>query len=265
MTPFSARLTFLGLIVLAGAISVNALYMQPAAERDTAPPEQDTAAEAPGQPVDEAPDGPAEKGPRGPKRQPDTRADRNAQRKADQSASRPDAATPEAERSRVPARAERSKASREIVRAIQRELWHRGYPIERRDGQLDLATRLGILLYEYESSVTLTGQPSEGLLKHILFGPFRSVATGEWTGRLESDQDLVAEVQRLLSRLGFANLEASGLLGRETRGALREFATFRDLRPTGRLTPRLLLELADVSDEPFPPGGARGSDLSGRF
>lgn len=267
MTPFSARLTFLGLMVLAGSIAANALYMQPPADTKPALAERSKAGDRVGAIISREEKSAAGKGPliRPPQHerrtgaadaQPRAQPERIRRQRADPP---PRARTPPRNRTAHPA------PRRELVRAIQRELWHRDYQIDRRDGQLDLATRLAILRYQYNSSLNLTGRPSEALLEQILFGPFRGAHAEDPVARFEADRELVARVQRMLSRLGFANLKGTGLLGTETRSALRDFAQFRDLRPTGRLTPRLLLELADVTDEPLVQGGLRESEAINRF
>lgn len=257
MTPLSARLTFLGLIALAGAISANALYMQPPAEtRRAAGETQDDRKPTEDETVGQEEKIAADKGPLAPYREPAERSVRAAPPKQPEEA--PAARRPRSEARATPrARAPQSPPRKAVVRAIQRELAHRDYRVDRRDGRVDLSTRLSVLLYEYDSGLTLTGRPSEALLEQILFGPFQGAGTEDPVRRFEADPDLVARVQTILSRLGFGNLKGTGRLGPDTRSALREFALFRDLRPDGRLTPRLLLELSDISDEPVVEGRLR--------
>ncbi len=260
MTPLSARLTFLGLIALAGAISANALYMQPPAEtRRAAGETQDDRKRAEDETVGREEKSAADKRPLAPYREAAERSDEITPPKLAEEAParRPQSKPPREARATRRTRAPQSAPRKEVVRAIQRELAHRDYRIDRRDGRVDLSTRLAILLYEYDIGLTLTGRPSEALLEQILFGRFHGAGTDDPVTRFEADPDLVARVQNALSRLGFGNLEGTGQLGPDTRSALREFAHFRDLRPDGRLTPRLLLELSDVSDEPVVQGKLR--------
>jgi len=256
MTPLSARLTFLGLIALAGAISANALYMQPPAKTRQAVEKQESEQEQAVSIATREENSPAEKGPLAPYRETEERSARAAspEQPRETQAPRPRSETAREERATPRRPTPQAPPRREVVRAIQRELSHRDYPVDRRDGNVDISTRLAILLYEYDGGLTLTGRPSEVLLEQILFGPFHGAGAEAPATRFETDPELVARVQRVLSRLGFANLEATGELGPDTRSALREFAHFRDLRPDGRLTPRLLLELADISDEPIVQG-----------
>jgi hypothetical protein len=259
MTPFAARLTFLGLIVLAGAISWNALLMQPSGETRPTAAKRGESTETASKVQESEQKSAAKKGPLAVPPEADEAATRaeTSKKPARPDRQRAKEDTHDEERRPPPSRVSQRPPEPAIVRAIQRELLHRDYRIERRDGQVDLATRIAILLYEYNSGLTLTGRPSEALLERILFGPFRGADTGDPVDRMETDTELVAQVQVMLSRLGFANLKATGRLGADTRSALREFAQFRDLRPKGRLTPRLLLELADVTGEPIVLGGLR--------
>jgi len=247
MTPFSARLTFLGFVALAGAIATNALYLQQPLDKEarvTGSVTQ-TGAQVSGEPRRETLERAAPKGDllasaQGEQPDPDTLT---------RSTVEPEAALRDDLRNRTPSLREMPRG--EVVRAIQRELSYRNYSIAQPDGQLDLATRVAILNYQYDTGMALTGRPSEALLKQILFGPFQGAPESHRIDRLESDRALVAGIQRLLSQLGFGNVPENGRLGPETRRALREFAAFRDLRSDGRLTPRLLLEAADVTDKPL--------------
>jgi len=254
MTPFSARLTFFGFVCLAGAIAANALYFQEPLEnrlqstgsvsepetRDSLPRAPQSAAEKPAQaaakgdlqPIAGSAD---QKRPTMPRAQPTRQANQGT--------------TPTADRA--------------VIRAIQRELAYRNYVVNRRDGQLETSTRLAILNYQYDNGMVLTGQPSQSLLEGILFGPLQAAPDSGRAERLEADQALVARVQRILSRLGFGNLQDHGRLEADTREALRAFAAFSDLPRDGRLSSRLLLALADVTDEPLAGRGiAVSSDVN---
>jgi peptidoglycan hydrolase-like protein with peptidoglycan-binding domain len=242
MKPLSARVAFLGFLFLVGAIATNALYFQRTPESETEAARSTTAA-ARSAGRDSA-SRPARKTGRLEKR-------RKAAAEAAQKSARRDytGALPPDESTPPSASLSTPMPPREVIRGIQRELAHRDYQPERTDGRLDLSTRVAILNYQYDSGVALSGRPSEDLLKQILFGPYFSAGTGNRLVRLENDEALVGQVQGILSRLGFASLAEDGRMDRETRQALRKFARFRDLRADGRLSPRLLLELADLTDE----------------
>jgi len=234
MRPIFARLAFGGFIVLSGAIATNALYFQQPMETKshvTGSVSSELAKDAP-RPASES------------DRKPSTSAPlQSKQKPADEQKARPAPKT-----SKAP--------SRDVVRAIQRELAQRNYEVARRDGRLDVSTRLAILNYQYQAGLKLTGKPSEAILRQILFGPYEVAQKNARIARLEADRALVGRVKRILSGLGFANLKANGRMSAATRRALRQFAQFRDLRPDGRLSPRLLLELSDITDEPIVRGRA---------
>ncbi len=250
MTPFSARLTFFGFLCLAGAIATNALYFQEPLDgnpRITGSVAQKGEQRTAVRPAETGQDKPSEAAPKGNLQPIAPVADRQ----------RPDLEHEQHERlpsARTTPANERQMPPEEVIRAIQRELAYRSYLVNRRDGKLDTSTRLAILNYQYDAGMTLTGRPSESVLKNILFGPFQAASESRRIARLEADRALVARVQRILSQLGFGNLPESGRVGAETRQSLREFAAFRDLPEDGRLSPRLLLELADVTDEPLAGG-----------
>lgn len=249
MKPLSARVAFLGFLFLVGAITANALYFQRTPESETTASRSTTAAARSAKP--DSTSRPTRKSGRPKTRsKPDAEAAPKSARRDHTGALPPDESTPP--------RTSLSKPMprREVIEGIQRELGHRDYRPERTDGRLDLSTRVAILNYQYDSGVALTGRPSEDLLKQILFGPYLSATTGNRLARLENDEALVAQVQGFLSRLGFANLTEDGRMDRGTRQALREFARFRDLPADGRLSPRLLLELADLTDERLVGGHA---------
>jgi len=246
MTPFSARLTFLGFFCLAGAIAANALYFQEQLDsnpRVTGSVPQSRNEQAEARPPANALDGSGQSAPKGNLRPIAGGADADSAMTRTRSAESDDGSGRGSPMLRA-----------EVVRAIQRELAYRDYAVDRRDGQLDTSTRVAILNYQYDTGMALTGRPSESLLKQILFSSFQAAPRGGRTARLEADRALIVRVQRVLSRLGFGNLKETGQVDRSTRRGLREFAAFRDLPRDGRVSSRLLLELADVTAQPLAGG-----------
>jgi len=261
MTPLTARLTFLGVVALSGAITANALYFQQPMETQPSVTgsmtESGSASSRSDAPANERPPekGAAQKADRrATLQQPDagiegssSDIDRDGAGQSRAAPAEPDPLHIE----RIPPRGapDAELPSRHVIRAIQRELAYRDYSLDRRDGSLDLATRIAILTYQYDAGMILTGRPSKQLLEHILFGSIQSARERGRMVRLQSDRALVVRVQRVLSRLGFGNLPENGRLGPDTRQALRDFAAFRDLPRDDRLRPRLLLALTDLADE----------------
>jgi Putative peptidoglycan binding domain len=131
--------------------------------------------------------------------------------------------------------------------ALQRELSKHGY-----SDQLNVPVhglKLAVLAYQFDSGLTLTGQPSEVLLKRLLFD-LNQAPKGTFADRAEANQQLVTEVQNMLLGLGFFRGALSGRIDEWTEGAVREFERHQGLTPSGRLTPRVLLELINYSGHP---------------
>ncbi len=132
--------------------------------------------------------------------------------------------------------------------AIQRELARRGYASQLRFRPNGL--RLAILAYEFDNRLPLTGEPTEDLLKRVLFdgneGP-----RGSFTDRAELNTKLVMEAQRVLAGLGFFRGTFSGRIDVWTSNAIRDFERHRGIPLTGRLTAQTLLELISYSGQPI--------------
>ncbi len=132
--------------------------------------------------------------------------------------------------------------------ALRRELGRRGY-----SSQLQSRTnglKLAVLAYEFDNSLPLTGEPSEDLLKRVLFdlnqGPRGSLAD-----RAEVNGKLVIEVQKMLLGLGFFRGTFSGRMDVWTTNAIRDFERHRGIPITGRLTDQTLLEVITYSGKPI--------------
>ena len=132
--------------------------------------------------------------------------------------------------------------------ALQRELARRGYANQLKVRPNGL--RLAVLAYEFDNSLPLTGEPTEALLKRVLFdgnqGP-----RGSFSDRAELNTKLVMEAQRMLAGLGFFRGTFSGRIDVWTSNAIRDFERHRGIPLTGRLTDRTLLELISYSGQPI--------------
>jgi peptidoglycan hydrolase-like protein with peptidoglycan-binding domain len=135
-------------------------------------------------------------------------------------------------------------ASIDTIRAVQRELRQRGYGALGSDGSMRPATRAAIMAFEYDHGLPLTGQPSEALLRRILFGG--AVAAEPAAGKVRSAdaQEMVRSVQQSLAALGYQPGPADGQLAADTIRAIREFEIDKGLVPKGRISAELLAQLA---------------------
>jgi hypothetical protein len=152
-------------------------------------------------------------------------------------------------------RALAAPAPERLVRAIQRELNLRGYADEAATGTLDIRTRAAIIAYEFDENMPLTGEPSEALLKSLIFGRAAGKPGPGSAGRFEERRELIVQVQEGLARMGYAPGPADGRLDPQTRDAIRRFESDRNLGARGTLNERVLLEMVIVAGHPLNANG----------
>lgn len=134
----------------------------------------------------------------------------------------------------------------DVVRAIQRELAHRGYEPGPADGLVHAVTRAAVMAYEHDYGLPLTGQPSEHLLKMILFGVPADAAKSSGIEPLPQAREVIRKVQDLLASLGYP-IKVDGQMGKETARSIRAFEAQHGLTPSGRVSGALLLKLHEAS------------------
>jgi peptidoglycan hydrolase-like protein with peptidoglycan-binding domain len=152
---------------------------------------------------------------------------------------------------RTATEAPRPPVSGRLITAIQRELRQRGYDPGPVNGALSLETRSAIIAYEFDEAMPLTGEPTEALLKSLIFDAAMGKAGPGPPARFEQHGELVTEVQTLLADLGYGSGPGDGRLDAGTREAIRKFESYRNLNARGRITERLLLEMVIVTGRPF--------------
>ena len=146
---------------------------------------------------------------------------------------------------------EKENISPELVRAVERELSRRGYNPGAIDGELDIGTRAAIIAYEFDEGLPLKGEPSQAILKTLIFGTAAGKAGPGPADRFERRRELVRQVQDALAKMGYTSGPIDGQFDISTRDAIRKFETDRNLTGQGRLTARILLELVIVAGHPF--------------
>jgi peptidoglycan hydrolase-like protein with peptidoglycan-binding domain len=239
MTPFRMRLCVVVFVAVAAAISINALYLQQgpriagAAVSSAAPAAQEAIA-----------------GEAATSSLPKTSLGAPAENRAETLAT----GTEAAERPSAP-RTAAKPAPAKLVKAIQRELADRGYGVGEDNGVPGLQTRGAIVAYEFDEHLPLTGEPSEALLKSLIFGRAAGKGGPGPAERFERRRRLVTEVQEALATLRYRSGPADGRLSPETREAIRKFENDRRLQAGGRLTERVLLELVIVTGRPLEANG----------
>ena len=230
MTPLRARLTLLAIMALFLATAGNALFLQERARTPSTmwsgrlPPEKPAVtSDAP-----EAESLPAAPPVQAPEAQPRFRSQRHLNHPMRNRLAEP--------------------ASQRLLAALQRELGRHGYA-----GQLQAQAnglRLAVLAYEFDNSLPLTGEPTEGLLKHVLFD-LNQAPRGAFADRAEANPRLVIEIQKALLGLGFFRGALSGRMDLWTSEAVKDFERHRGLMLTGRLAEATLLELVSYSGQPL--------------
>ena len=131
--------------------------------------------------------------------------------------------------------------------ALQRELTRKGYEAPQPQAS---GLRAALLAYEYDSGLRLTGDPTEALLKRLIFD-LNPAPRGLFADRAEADAKLVLETQTMLLELGFFSGTLSGRMDVWTVNAVKAFERHRNLPLTGRLTETTLLELISYSGQPM--------------
>jgi peptidoglycan hydrolase-like protein with peptidoglycan-binding domain len=141
-----------------------------------------------------------------------------------------------------------------VVRAVQRELAARGYDVGQVDGTLSDATRAAISAYQSKQGLTVTGIPSDELLRQILLGD--SVESAAATGSVAASGSIEANaaesatvkgIQQVLADLGYAPGPVDGAWGTNTARAVSAFQRDRNIAQTGQITPELLQEVHRVT------------------
>ncbi|MEL6373437.1 MAG: peptidoglycan-binding domain-containing protein [Pseudomonadota bacterium] len=162
-----------------------------------------------------------------------------------------------ANRSRPQAVLERAIPEAELVRAIQMELAQRGYEPGEPDGVAGLVTRAAIMAYENDQRLPVRGEADERLLSLILMegGAQRQRRIENARPRTQTRARqgtphtlrVAQTVQRSLAALGFYAGDADGIIGPATRRAIISFETAQGMRPSGRISGRLVRRLARAS------------------
>lgn len=148
-----------------------------------------------------------------------------------------------------PARPEPVKrTAANLMLEIQRELATKGYYDGAVDGIAGPRAMQAIRDFEKANGLKMTGAPSEALLEKIRHGLSKSDITGSIAPAAPAIMgSRIGSVQRMLARYGFGPVRINGELDTETRTAIERFEQERELPPTGRVSDRLVHELAEYS------------------
>lgn len=217
MTPQLARFALCAFAFLAGAVAINAFYLQ------------GRTVEAPKVAADDRAAAPATQS------RPPARDDRRLPAMQANAAKLENPPEPGAVDGRP-----------DTIKAIQRELTTRGYGPIAVDGVAGLSTRAAIMAFEANEGLPMVAIANEQLLKSILLGatPPAGAKVAEPSARA---QDVIRAVQNWLLSLGYAAGPANGLMSPETEKAIRAFEANAGLTVKGRITADLVKRLADAA------------------
>jgi len=262
MTPRQARVALGAFALLAAGVTGNALYLQGGVDR--APDKRATAASRPAsqeRPV--APAEPKAEAKAEPKTEPKTEP--KGAKLPDRSANDPPTDAVKGAQAlkvrmvRVATIADsqpQQEADADTVRAVQGELNRQGYGPVTADGVMRPAARAAIMAFEQEHRLALTGEPTQALLKQLLFGaPAAQGGAGAAEVRSPHAQALVRQVQQQLAARGYRTGAIDGRLSAETVAAIRTFEADQGLVPKGRISVVVLERL-----ESGMGGGGRHKD-----
>jgi peptidoglycan hydrolase-like protein with peptidoglycan-binding domain len=292
MTPRQARVALGAFVLLAGGVAGNALYLQGSPDHVaakppvTSPPARPDPQHQPIRPAEAkasrpshqntaAPAAPRSAGPKIAEPKP-SEPNVSEPRPSEPRPSEPRAAAPDASDTAAPKNAQSLKVrtvriatigeaplaevstgtDADTVRAVQAELNRRGYGPMAADGVVRPAVRAGIMAFEHEHRLPLTGEATQELLKQLLFGtPPAAGAAGPLEVRSQQAQAVIKDVQRQLAAHGYRPGAADGRLTAETVAAIRTFEADQGLVPKGRISAVLLDRL-----ESGMAGGGRHTD-----
>lgn len=140
-------------------------------------------------------------------------------------------------------------SSKDVTRAIQRELQIRGYETGSQDGIAGTMTRGAIMAYEQDHGLPLTAQPSDALLKAIVLGEGGKPIKGPITPKTGNAREVVRSVQLSLKKLGYKPGAANGVLTPQTANAIRAFESDQGFSESGRISGPLIARLGRLAGE----------------
>lgn len=144
-----------------------------------------------------------------------------------------------------------SESDHALVSAIKLELKTRGYAVGGDATALDLETRAGIIAFEADNDMRLTGEASQALLHRLLLGDTGTVPNADAPPGPRAE-DVIRSVQASLQRAGHPDVKADGQMSRETQETIRAFERAHHMKVTGRVSGDLVAQLRHVARD----GGA---------
>lgn len=163
----------------------------------------------------------------------------------------------EPEPAKIDAPAARSRA--DIVSDIQKELARRGFYDGVADGVYGAKTDVAIRDFERAAGLKPGSEPGEPLLQAIIRSSAKAAPVPPASVPRPSDpiaeligpSKKVTMVQQALSDYGYGQIKPTGILDTATQQAIEQFERSRKLPVTGQVSPRLIRELAALTGRPL--------------
>jgi peptidoglycan hydrolase-like protein with peptidoglycan-binding domain len=133
-----------------------------------------------------------------------------------------------------------------LVVAAQRELRRTGYYQGPIDGIPGPQTEAAILRFERAAGLATTGAIGPELVHAVSTPERREPPRDASEARAAPSTDRVVAIQHALARAAYGPLPADGIVGPQTREAIRRFQAHHGLPVTGELTDSLVVELRAV-------------------
>jgi peptidoglycan hydrolase-like protein with peptidoglycan-binding domain len=152
------------------------------------------------------------------------------------------------------------RSQAQIIGDIQRELGRRGFYDGVIDGIWGAKTDAAARDFVQAAGSKISGEPSESLLHAIVTSHTKaqsSRATMPEPARHDPIAELIAPthqvlaVQRALADFGYGQIKPTGVIDPETQVAIEKFERDRRLPVTGRMSDRLVRELAAMTGRPL--------------
>lgn len=136
-----------------------------------------------------------------------------------------------------------------LVRALQGSLKKAGYYSGPIDGLIGPQTRAAIGAFERATGRLAVGEPTQAVLAALqadeapASDPVGSSSPASAPAERPAPDGQIAAIQDALAKAAYGPLHADGVLGRQTREAIKRFQRDHDLPVTGEISDALIFEL----------------------
>jgi len=143
-----------------------------------------------------------------------------------------------------------------LVREVQQVLKTHGFYLGEIDGRPGQATDLAVRAFQEKQGLQIDGVITPLLLAQVRqYGAVNPTPGGDDRSLEErvaelnaqqADRELVRQIQAGLANARVAELKADGIMGAQTRAAIRTFQTQQGLAVTGEAEPEVLKKLTEL-------------------